>query len=120
MVDHVRALRERRVDGVELPAVVEDFIHITNEVTDRLELVTENFRFQRCQIFKANDSRERSSGRLARLTHRIFDDLVVVRYVFHIDRLLKWPRHLMCLVETAFNSFSSKQTLVYQKLIDQS
>jgi hypothetical protein len=56
MIDHVGTLRECGVDGVELPTVIEDFIHITNEVTYRLELVTENFRFQGCQICEENSN----------------------------------------------------------------
>ena len=46
IVHDVGALGEGRIDGIELSAVVEDFVHIANEIADGLEFIAQYFGLQ--------------------------------------------------------------------------
>ena len=99
IVHDVGALREGRIDCIELSAVVEDFVHIANEVADGLEFVAQYFGLQCGEILTRRKEMRFFPTALPGdcLTHWIFDNLVIVRHVFHIDRFSEWPGHFVSL-----------------------
>lgn len=49
-IHHIGTLRQRRIDWIELSTVVEDLIHIANEITHSAELMIQHFASQCAQI----------------------------------------------------------------------
>ena len=49
-IHHIGTLRQRRIDWIELSTIVEDLIHIANEITQSAELMIQHFASQCAQI----------------------------------------------------------------------